>query len=176
MRISRLGDLGLYHPFRSMLLCNPISMETEKTFIGTSPPNIKWGGKEIVWVISMLVASIIWSYMASTPIPAVIYIAFFALSLLLRLPLFARKTYIKVSDGILSISSQDAVLWTSVLKDITTIELEESSGARQVVANTALLIRNNRGDSYLLALDGITFEGLKPAELVGQLNEIKNRA
>ena len=59
------------------------------------------------------------------------------------------------------------------MKDITAIELEESEPALSTASGKALLIRNNKNDSYYLPLDGITFEGLEPTGLVEELNEIR---
>ena len=137
-------------------------METTKTFTGISPSKLKWGKSEILWLAAVWAVFIIWSYRWASFIPIIV---------LVRLPGFARKVEIKISDEALSIHEANAVLWTTRLEDITSIELEESKRAITKATNKALLIRNNKNDSYFLPLDGMTFEGLEPNQLVESLNQ-----
>lgn len=151
-------------------------METEKTFIGSSPSKIQWSQRYLIWFSFLCVAFIVISYMNSTFIPIITLAVFFLISFSLRLPIFERKTYIKVSGGILSIHNRNSVLWKTDVKDITSIELEESEQTIPSVTQKALLIRNNKNDSYYLPLDRVTFKDQDPNQLVHELNEIKNRA
>jgi hypothetical protein len=150
-------------------------MESEKVFTGTSPAKIDWGQKEILWVIAIWVVFIVISYRESSIIPIVILAVFSLISLIVRLPVFQDKTFIKISDGMLSIEKKYAVLWASQLKDIVSIELEESRKTIPVFSHKALLIRNNKEDSYFLPLDDVTFNGMEPVELVVELNKLRKR-
>ncbi len=146
-------------------------METRKTFTGSSPPKFRWNKKEILWLVSVWIAFIIWSYIGSTFFPVIIVAVLSIVAILIRLPGLETKTCIKIGDETLSIHSEDAVLWRTDLKGITSIELEENERAFTSATNKALLIRNDKNDSYFLPLDGMTFEGFEPDELVEQLNQ-----
>jgi hypothetical protein len=150
-------------------------MESDKVFTGISPVKIQWGKKEIFWLSGIWVAFIVFSYRATSFIPIVTLAVFTIISIVIRLPVFQVKIYIKISNGILSIQNKDGILWTSQLKDIVSIELEESKKSFPAFSYKALLIRNNKEDSYFLPLDSIGFEGVKPAELVDELNQFKDR-
>ena len=143
----------------------------KKTFTGTSPTKLKWGRSEILWLAAVWIAFIIWSYMWASFIPIIVLAVMTLISVLVRLPGFARKVEIKISDEALSIHEANAVLWNTRLEDITSIGLEESKRAFSKATNKALLIRNNKNDSYFLPLDGMTFEGLEPGQLVESLNQ-----
>lgn len=151
-------------------------MEAEKTFTGTSPSKIRFGAKSILWIGTVWLAFILWSYLESSFIPIIILAVFFALALLMRIPAFRKKIHVRVSGDRLSIHSKGALLWETPLKDITSIDLKESKRTMSATSSKALLIRNNKDDSYFLPLDGIEFEGLEPAGLVEKLNEIKKNA
>ena len=66
---------------------------------------------------------------------------------ILRLPIFERKIYIKINNGELSIYSKNTILWKTLLKDITSIDLEVGKRLIPTVAGKAILIRNNINDS-----------------------------
>ncbi|MES9945190.1 MAG: hypothetical protein ABW080_09570 [Candidatus Thiodiazotropha sp.] len=151
-------------------------MEIEKTFIGSSPPKIQWSKSYLIWFGCLWLAFIVFSYVNSSFIPILTLAVFSLISFILRLPVFEGKTYIKVSGGILSIHDKNSVLWRTSIKDITSIELEERGKIIPSVAQRALLIRNNKNDSYYLSLDGVTFKDQDPNQLVHELNEIKNKA
>ena len=150
-------------------------METEKTFIGSSS-KIKWSKSYLIWFSFLWLAFILISYVNSTFIPVITLAVFSLIVISLWLPIFEGKTYIKVSGGILSIQDRNSVLWKTNIKDITSIELEESNKIIPSITQKALLIRNNKNDSFYLSLDGITFEDQDPHQLVHELNEIKNSA
>ena len=148
-------------------------MDIDKTYIGTSTSNFKWRKKDLPWLIVVWIACITWSYMESTIRPIIIIAIVSVIFFIVRLPIFERKIYIKINNGELSIHSKNAILWKTLLKDITSIDLEVSKRLIPTVAGKAILIRNNKNDSYFLPLDGVTFEGLNPAALVDELNNIK---
>jgi hypothetical protein len=150
-------------------------MEIEKTYIGSSPSKIQWSKSHLVWFGCIWLAFIVFSYVNSSFIPIIILAFFSLISFILRLPVFECKIYIKVSGGILSIHDKNSVLWGTRIKDITSIELEESGKITPSVAQRALLIRNNKNDSYYLSLDGVTFKDEDPNQLVHELNEIINK-
>lgn len=151
-------------------------MEAEKTFTGTSLSKIRLGTKSIPWIGAIWLAFILWSYLESSFIPIIVVAVFSALALLLRTPAFRRTIHIRVSGDRLSIHSKGAMLWETLLRDITSIELQESKRTMSATSSKALLIRNNKDDSYFLPLDDIEFEGVEPAGLVEELNEIKKNA
>ena len=151
-------------------------MKTEITFTGTSPSRIRTGKNDVFWFGAVCIAFVVWSYLESSLVPMIIFSVFFAISLLLRTPFLQRKIYIKVGGDALSVQSENEILWKTLLQDITSIELMESKRLLSAETSKALLIRNNRDDSYYLPLDGVTFEGHSPASLVEKLNEIKKSA
>ena len=153
-----------------------MSIEAEKTFVGTSPPDFRLAKKDILWLVLVWCGFIVWSVIDDSFFPIIVVGFFTILSVVIRLPALVGKTYIKIGNGALSVHSKDALLWKTPLQDITSIELEESERIMSATPGRALLIRNNKDDSYYLPLDGTSFEGYEPAELVNALNEIRNSA
>lgn len=146
-------------------------MTIKQTFTGSSLSKFGWGKNEFLWLVSVWVAVIIWSYLWSSIVPIIVLAVLSIISIAIRLPVFESKTCIKISDDTLSIHGEDAVLWKTQLKDITSIELEERERLFTKATNKVLLISNSKNDSYLLPLDGMKFEGLNPNELTEKLNE-----
>ena len=146
-------------------------MEIKQTFTGISPTGFKWNKNEILWLVSVWVAFIVWAYLWESYVPVIVLAVLTGIAFLIRLPGLKRKIEIKISDNALSIHEGNAVLWKTGLQDITSIELEEKQRAFSKATNKALLIRNNKNDSYFLPLDGMAFEGLEPDELVENINQ-----
>lgn len=151
-------------------------MKTEISFTATSPPGIRPRNKVAIWSSLVCVAFVAWSLLTSSFIPVFVFAVFLAFFLITRTPFLQRKIIIKVGDGCLSVHGRDDILWKTGLADITAIELQESKRFLSAASGQALLIRDNRDDSYYLPLDGLVFEGHSPSSLVEALNEIKNNA
>ena len=81
--------------------------------------------------------------------------------------------YIIIRNERLSIHTEDAILWSTLLKDIVSIKLEGGEDKRffSLALQRAMVIRNNKNDSYFIPL-GIEFNSLSPDKLVEELNEI----
>ncbi len=153
-----------------------MSMDIEKTFTGTAAPNFLSGKKYLLWLAAVWLVFIAWAVIESSLFPIIVISAFSAIALVARLPVFEYKTCIKISHGALSVHSKETLLWQTDLKDVISIELEEKNRVIAGGSNKALLIRNNKNDSYFLPLDGLVFDGLEADELVQALNAIRNSA
>lgn len=125
--------------------------------------------RDYYWIAGSWLALLVWAYVQSSYtllIPPLVV----TILVLLPVPGFLKKTIdIVVSDDALSIHSSEAVLWTTALRDITSIELEER-GVFPHGVRKAMIIRNSQDDSYYLSLNGGSFGKRDVSEVIRDLN------
>lgn len=160
-------------------------MSIDKIYTGTTKsvlPERRLGKKDLPWLVGAWFISIIWACVISSPTPIInisvlSFFIFIAPTLRLYIAPILRlfvsdNIYIIIRNERLSIHTEDAILWSTLLKDIVSIKLEGGEDKRffSFAPEKAMVIRNNKNDSYFIPLS-IEFDNLSADELVKKLNE-----
>ena len=121
----------------------------------------------------MIIIIFIWAFIKAS---YTILIGPILITLIILIPtpeFLKRRLDIVISDEILSIKEGGATLWATPLQDIISIDYE-TKGIFQLGARKAMIIRNNKNDSYYQSLDGLSFGKLKHEEVISDIKSLCN--